>query len=171
MTFEFNETSLLLVDNPFFGRGEGEDRNRPSKLSVSLNRIYETNRVLPEFPVNPLSVFTFHRSPRASLEIVSRCNAGNKRDFADTERLDIIELYHHFSFVKSINSQRILSIQSIVVRVSTYKPRWWLRFKKKKKEYLSFFPFLNSREKKEKNKRSLYFRRSIKFHHIILANI
>lgn len=137
MTFEFNETSLLLVDNPFFDRGGGEDRNRPSKLSVSLNRIYETNRILPEFPVNPLSVFTFHRSPRASLEIVSRCNTGNKRDFADTERLDIIELYHHFSFVKSINSQRILSIQSIVVREFHFR-RTNLDLKKKKNIFPSF---------------------------------
>lgn len=80
-----------------------EDRRR-TKLSISLNRIYIYTRIeFSPFPVNPLSVFTFHRSPHASLKIASRCSEINA---TSRIRSNIVELF--LILVRDIiNFQRI----------------------------------------------------------------
>lgn len=144
MTFEFNETSLL-VDNPFFDQRRGS--TSLEIVCIAKSYIYTKRIEFSPFPVNPLSVFTFHRSPHASLKIVSRCPEINATSRIRTAR------YHRIILISRSWNQSIFnaSFRSIEVSFST-KPRrssqFYIIFKRKK---ISFpLSFLNSRKKKKK---------------------
>lgn len=111
MTFEFNETSLLM-DNPFFNQGWGSTSHEIVYIAKSYIYIY-TNRVLPVSRKSIIRIYISSITARLAQNRLSLL--GNKRDFTDTIEYRRI-IPHSRSWYNQFSTHRLG--QSSLTRVS-----------------------------------------------------